>query len=82
MNYDKLYPTLDLHGEYSDSARILTEEFINDNIILQKKIICIIHGRSGGVLKKVVHETLKKDKRIKSYKTNYFNQGCTIIELK
>ena len=42
MNYDKLYPTLDLHGEYSDSARILTEEFINDNIILQKKIVLFL----------------------------------------
>ena len=61
MNYDKLYPTLDLHGEYSDSARMLTEEFINDNIALQKKTICIIHGRSGGILKKCVYDILKHD---------------------
>ena len=82
MNYDKLYPTLDLHGEYKDSAKMLTEEFINDNIALQKKMICIIHGRSGGVLKQCVHDILKKDKRIKSFKTDYFNSGCTIVKLK
>lgn len=82
MNYDKIYPTLDLHGEYSDSAKMLTEEFINDNIALKNKMICIIHGRSGGVLKKCVHDILKHDERIKSYKTDYFNSGCTIVELK
>ena len=81
MNYDKIYPTLDLHGEYSASALMLTEEFINDNIALKKKTVCIIHGRSGGVLKKSVHDFLKKDKRVKSYKTDYFNSGCTIVEL-
>lgn len=82
MNYDKIYPTLDLHGEYQGSAKILTEEFINDNIALKKRTICIIHGRSGGILKKCVYEILKNDKRVKSYKTDYFNTGCTIVELK
>lgn len=70
-----------MHGEYSDSAKMLTVEFINDNISLQRKVVCIIHGRSGGVLKKAVHEVLKNDKRVKSYKTDYFNSGCTIVEL-
>lgn len=79
---NNLYPTLDLHEEYSGSAKMLTEEFINDNILLQKKIVCIVHGRSGNVLKNVVYDVLKKDKRVKSYKTDYFNPGCTIIELK
>ena len=37
MHYDKIYPTLDLHGEYQISAKILTEEFVNDNIFLNKK---------------------------------------------
>ena len=34
MNYDKIYPTLDLHGEYLDNAIILVREFISDNIVL------------------------------------------------
>lgn len=76
------YPSLDLHGEYGFSAKILTEEFLNDNISLNKKNLCIIHGKGEDVLRKVVHEVLKHDRRIESYKIDYFNQGCTIVKVK
>lgn len=82
MNNDKLYPTLDLHGEYTFSANMLTKEFINDNITLKNKKLCIIHGIGTGKLKETVHEVLKEDKRIKSYKVDFMNPGCTIVEIK
>ena len=82
MNYDKLYPTLDLHGEYGFSAKVLTEEFINDNIKLKNKMFYIIHGIGKGIVKNTVHEVLKKDKRIKSYKVDFMNPGCTIVEIR
>ena len=82
MDYTKLYPTLDLHGEYAFSAKILTDEFINDNIHLKNKMICIMHGIGEGIVRKGVHEVLAKDKRVKSYKIDFENPGCTIIELK
>ena len=82
MNYDKIYPTLDLHGEYAFSAKELTKEFINDNIALKKRKICIIHGIGKGIVKDAVHEVLKHDKRILSYKIDFMNPGCTIICLK
>ena len=75
-------PTLDLHGEYADSARILTEEFINDNVILHNYQFYIVHGKGQDILRKVVHEVLKKDKRVKEYKLNYLNDGCTVVKLK
>ena len=82
MNYDKIYPTLDLHGEYAFSAEILTKEFINDNINLRKRHLCIIHGIGEGILKNTVHKVLKNDKRILKYYVDFFNPGCTIIEIK
>ena len=82
MNYDKIYPTLDLHGEYAFSAEILTKEFLNDNIKLKNKKLCIIHGIGKGILKDAVHKVLKEDKRIKSYKIDFMNPGCTIVEIK
>ena len=82
MNYDKIYPSLDLHGEYSFSAKILTKEFINDNIVLKNKKICIIHGIGQGIVKKSVHEVLKEDKRIKRFYVDFMNPGCTIVEIK
>ena len=82
MNYDKIYPTLDLHGEYAFSAKILTEEFINDNIKLKNYNLCIIHGIGSGIIKKTVHDVLKNDKRIKKYYTDFMNPGLTIVEIK
>ena len=74
-------PSLDLHGEYSDSARILVKEFINDNLKLKKYNIVIIHGIGKGILKKCVHQELKKNKHVKSFKLDNFNVGTTIVEL-
>ena len=82
MNYDKLYPTLDLHGEYAFSAKELTREFINDNITLKNYKLCIIHGIGKGIVKDAVYEVLRQDKRILSYKLDFMNPGCTMVELK
>jgi len=75
-------PELDLHGEYSFSSEVLVKEFINDNITLHNKKICIVHGIGEGILKKTVHEVLKNDKRIEKYYIDFFNPGCTIVEIK
>lgn len=82
MNYDKIYPFLDLHGEYVFSALELTKEFINDSITLKNKKICIIHGIGEGTIKRAVHDLLKHDKRIKSYQVDIMNPGYTIVEIK
>ena len=76
------FPSLDLHGEYSFSSEVLVKEFINDQISLHNKKFCIIHGIGKGIVRKTVHEVLKNDKRIKSYYIDFFNPGCTIVEMK
>ena len=75
-------PTIDLHGEDRKTAEFLVKQFINDNIKLENKKFVIIHGIGTGILKKQVHEVLKKDKRIDKYYIDFFNVGCTIVELK
>ena len=75
-------PELDLHGEYSFSSEVLVKEFINDQISLHNKKFCIVHGIGKGIVRKTVHEVLKNDKRIKSYYIDFFNPGCTIVEIK
>ena len=76
------YPSLDLHGEYLESAIILTKEFINDNIILKNEYISIIHGIGTDTLRRGVHDYLKHEKRVVYYKRNFFNMGETIVKLK
>ena len=76
------YPILDLHGEYLDSALILVKEFIADNIILKNEYIVVVHGIGTDTLRRGIHEYLKHEKRVVSYKRNFFNMGETIIQLK
>ena len=46
------------------------------------QIITIIHGVGSGIIRKTTAETLSKNKNVEEFKTDYFNQGCTIVKLK
>lgn len=74
-------PKLDLHGEYAASTKYLVDEFINDNIKMGNSKILIIHGKGTGVLKSIVHETLKHHKSVKKYYLDGANDGQTIVEV-
>lgn len=74
-------PTLDLHGYDRDYARIKINEFINDNYKMKNKKVIIIHGNGTGIIKKTTQETLRRNKYVKSYKIDNFNDGQTVVEL-
>lgn len=74
-------PTIDLHGYDRASAVVAVSDFIRDNLKLKNQVIVIVHGVGEGLLKKAVHDYLKKEKNVKEFKTYYFNQGCTLVEL-
>ena len=76
------YPKIDLHGYDRDSARMATNDFINENIILGNDTIIIIHGIGSGIVKSEVHNLLKSNKFVLEYKTDNFNSGLTIVKLK
>ena len=75
-------PTLDLHGETRDTARVLINEFIADSIKMGNYKICIVHGIGTGTIKKATHDALKKDARVERFYIDFFNIGCTIVEIK
>ena len=77
-----LLPHLDLHGETSESAKFLVESFIKDNYLMQNNRVVVIHGKSGGVLKKTTQEVLKHNKYVTNYEIDMLNDGQTIIEIK
>ena len=74
-------PTLDLHGEYRDSARILITEFIDDSYKLGYDKVVIVHGIGKGILKDEVKKCLKKNKKVAKFYIDFFNVGSTIVEL-
>ena len=75
-------PSIDLHGFDRVSAKIKTEEFINDNLKLKNKRIVIIHGKGTGIIKDEVYKCLKHNKNVLDFKLNGFNTGMTIVNLK
>lgn len=78
----KIMPSLDLHGETSDTIKALIEDFISYNNKLEKKKMAIIHGRHGKILKKTTHEIISKNKLVNKYYIYPQNDGITIIECK
>ncbi len=76
------YPSIDLHGLDRDLARVMTNDFVNDNYKMGNEIFVIIHGIGAGILRKEVYDTLKNNKKVIEYKTDYFNNGCTIVRIK
>ena len=58
----KNIPVLDLHGENRETAIYLLNDFISDNVMLKNTFIKVIHGKGEYILKKEVHNSLKKNK--------------------
>lgn len=75
-------PKIDLHGYDRETARVCINDFINDNYKQKINLFCIVHGVGSGTLRMATHETLKKNKKVLEYKTYYYNQGCTVVEIK
>ena len=75
------YPSVDLHGLDRDSARMVTNDFVSENLFLKNETIVIIHGIGMGIVKNACHEALRVNKNVISYKTDNFNSGCTIVKL-
>ena len=75
-------PKLDLHGFDRETARVAVCDFIRDNIKMKNEFINIVHGIGSGVVKTAVHDELRRNKNVISFKTYYYNQGCTIVKIK
>lgn len=72
---------LDLHGEYASTSRIIIQDFINECYNLKEERALIVHGGGSGVLMKVTHQVLAKDKRVKDFGLDMFNGGTTYFVL-
>ena len=75
-------PKLDLHGQDRITASIYTKEFIKDNYNLYQEKIMIVHGVGRGIIRKTVHNILRKHPLIEDYKLDIYNGGVTLIKIK
>jgi DNA-nicking Smr family endonuclease len=77
-----ILPKIDVHGYTMDTIFVPVNDFINDNLKLNKKKIVIIHGIGAKILSSEIKRLFAKDKRVSKLYLSPDNLGCTIIELK
>lgn len=74
-----------LRHKTKEEAIYELDKFIDSAIINRVSIVRIVHGKHGGVLREAVHEYLKNQQRVESYRlAGYFEGqfGVTIANLK
>lgn len=76
---------VDLRGQTAEEGVMNAEKFLDDCYLAGISPVTIIHGKGTGVLRKSIHERLKKHKYVKSFRLGSFGEGedgVTIVELK
>lgn len=78
-------PELMIRHQTLDIAMYNVENFLQEAIANNIYEIKIIHGRNGGILRKAVHEYLKHNKNVESFRLGSYYEGSygvTFIKLK
>ena len=76
---------LDIRGSTCDEGVYEMEAFIDRAVLSHISTVTIIHGKGTGLLRKAVHQRLKRMPYVKSYRLGVFGEGedgVTIVTLK
>ena len=77
-------PELNLLGLTTDEALNKLDKYLDDARMSHLSSVRIVHGKGTGALRKAVHNYLRKQKWIKSYRLGDFGEGdagVTIVQL-
>lgn len=76
---------LNVLGLTVDEATLMVDKFLDDCSIANLQTIRIIHGKGTGKLKNGIHQFLKSNSHVKSFRLGTFGEGemgVTVVELK
>ncbi len=76
---------VDVRGQNLEEALMNVEKFLDDCYLAGVSPVTIIHGKGTGILRKGIHEMLRKHRYTKQYRLGTFGEGedgITIVELK
>ncbi len=78
-------PEINLIGMTSDEAIMTLDKYLDDAFLSHISPVRIVHGKGSGVLRNAVHNYLKRQKHVKSFRLGSFGEGdygVTIVEFK
>lgn len=78
-------PEINLIGRTTDEAVALLDKYLDDAYLAHISPVRIVHGKGTGALRNAVHQYLKRQKHVKSYRLGAFGEGdagVTIVEFK
>ncbi len=76
---------LDIRGMETLEAEGVVEQFIDSAVMGRLETVTIIHGKGTGALRKMVHDLLRRNKAVKSYRLGVYGEGeagVTVVTLK
>ena len=77
-------PEVDLRGMNTDEALPMLERFLDTARLAKLHNVTVIHGKGTGVLRQAVHNALRREHGIKSFRLGRYGEGedgVTIVEL-
>ena len=66
---------LDIRGMMTDEGILEVDRFIDSCLLSGIETITIIHGKGTGALRSAVHEFLRRNKNVKSYRLGEYGEG-------
>ena len=82
---DILSFNLSKEGYETLEAESVVENYLDSAVMAKLGTVTIIHGKGTGALRKAVHEILKRNKAVKSFRLGRYGEGeagVTVVELK
>ena len=78
-------PEINLLGKTVDEAVAELDKYLDDASLAHLTSVRVVHGKGTGALRAGIHQYLKRQKHVKSYRLGAFGEGdagVTIVELK
>lgn len=85
LRESRAQPELDIRGMMTDEAIPVVERYLDSASLDKLESVTIIHGKGTGALRQAVHQCLKSEPQVKSFRLGRYGEGeagVTVVELR